>query len=90
MHRLRFGPAAPFQLIAAALRQGVDEQGFLEGRNVAIEQRWADNQRNRLPELAADLVRRRAAVIVTHGGAVEAARMGQETPRSCLWWATIR
>jgi putative ABC transport system substrate-binding protein len=50
------------------LRQGLKDAGYVEGENLTIDYRWADNQMERLPELAADLVRRRVAVIVTTGG----------------------
>jgi putative ABC transport system substrate-binding protein len=58
--------------LLAAFREGLSETGYVEGQNVAIEYRWAENDLSRIPELVADLVRRRVAVIATPGSSVAA------------------
>jgi putative tryptophan/tyrosine transport system substrate-binding protein len=69
---LNSASAAEWKRFVDAFRRGLNETGFAEGQNVAIEYRWAEGDYGRLPELAADLVRRRVAVIVATGGTTSA------------------
>jgi putative tryptophan/tyrosine transport system substrate-binding protein len=69
---LNAGSATPFAQYVAGFRQGLSDTGYVEGRNVAIEYRWAEGQYHRLPTLAADLVQLGVAVIVVSGGALSA------------------
>ena len=60
---LNQGSAGPSAYLAAAFRKALREVGYVDGQNVAIEYRWAESQYNQLPELAADLVNRKVAVL---------------------------
>jgi putative ABC transport system substrate-binding protein len=58
--------------MVAAFRQGLKETGYIEGRNVAVEYRWVEGQYDRVPAMAAELVRRQVAVIVANTPGVQA------------------
>ena len=76
---LRSTPLAPFQSLVTAFGQGLREAGFVDGQNVAIAYRYADNQVDRLPALVAELIRLRAAVIVGNMDSAHVAKAATTT-----------
>src|ERR1700730_8430066 len=78
----------PYAVPVAAIRQGLQETGFVEGQNLDIEYRTADGQYERLPELATDLVRRQVAVIVAIGASTPALAAKAATSTIPILFAT--
>ena len=78
---LNAGSPAAFSELASSFRKGLNDAGYVEGQNVAIEYRWAEGRYERIPDLAADLVNRHVAVIASTGGpdVVEAAAAATTT-----------
>src|SRR5499433_3158172 len=76
---VRSGSLKGVETIVAAFRQGLKETGYVDGQNVAIEFRSADDHHERLPAIVAELIRRPAAVLVPNAAAAEAARAATTT-----------
>jgi putative ABC transport system substrate-binding protein len=73
--------------LIAAFRQGLADAGFIEGQSVVVEARWAEGDYDRLPALAADLVARKAAVLIGVGGDVSAVvKQGNHHNPGRLWY----
>ena len=71
--------AGSFEAAMQAFRQGLSQSGYVEGRNLAIEARWAEGQNSRLPDFASELTRRPVALIATHGPGALAAKAATTT-----------
>jgi putative tryptophan/tyrosine transport system substrate-binding protein len=74
---LGFGALDTSVLYLAAFRKDLNEIGFVEGQNIAIEYRWAEDRYDRMPELAADLIRRRVVIIAIPGSSPTVVRAVQ-------------
>jgi putative tryptophan/tyrosine transport system substrate-binding protein len=83
---LRIAAPDPYAHLVRAFNEGLSDAGYIEGRNVAIEYRWARGQPHLLPSLAVDLVSRRVDVIFASGGSqsAPAAKGATQKFRSCL------
>ena len=81
---LNSASSAQYARMVTAFREGLSDAGYVEGQNVVIEFRWADGQYDRLPALAADLVRRRIAVIFANTPGVQAAAKAHRGARRSL------
>ena len=90
--------AEEYAFLIAAFRKSVTEAGYVEGQNVTIEYRWADNQADRLEAMASELVKKQVSVIFTSGGALPALaaraatstrRVGRMLRASFISWSVV-
>ena len=84
---LNGGSSTRWAHLVAAYQRGLNEAGYAEHQNVAIEYRWAEGQYDRLPALAADLVVRQVTVIVAGGGEPAALAAAKAAPSENRWTA---
>jgi len=82
---LNFGSPESDAPRLTGLRRGLNQTGYVEGRNLVLEYRWAGNQADRLPALAADLVRLQVTVIVAAGALAALCSVSPMTPCSSGW-----
>jgi putative ABC transport system substrate-binding protein len=76
---------APYAPFIAAIKEGLRQTGYVEGRNVAIEYRWAEGQYDRLPQLASELVQSGVAVMILVGGGATTAAPKPRLRRFRSW-----
>ena len=80
-------PGGPYDRYVAAFLEGLREMGYVEGRNVAIDYRWAYDQSDRLPALAAELARKNVSVIFANTPAMPSAKAATTTTPSVFYSA---
>jgi putative ABC transport system substrate-binding protein len=86
---LDVGSPEGYSTLLSGVRKGLSDSGYVEGTNLSIEYRWAENDLGRLPEMAADLVRRRVSVIVAPAASAALAAKAATTTIPVVFWAGV-